>query len=193
MKFNKLVVALIGAFSFLSASFAQEAELKKGDFLLNALYSMGHFDGDGGSGSMFQSGIGANAEFTILDNMIHGKGAIAVGGEFGFGFGSKDYSASGVDCKLKAKRIHLATRGTMHYSFVPALDTYAGFRAGIADWDSYTPEIEGKEFDKVKDNSFIYEFVCGVRYLVSNNFGLNAEVTPAGRYSFLSLGVSFKF
>lgn len=193
MKFNKLAVALLATFSLISAVSAQNAEIRKGDFLLNALYSMGRFDGDATTSSIFQNGLGATAEFAIIDNMIHGKGAIAIGGEFGVGFGSDKYTIAGTECKMKAKRIHVATRGTMHYSFVPALDTYAGFRAGIADWSTYTPEIAGVEGEKSKDNDFIYEFVCGARYFLSDNFALNAEATPVGRYSFFSLGVTFKF
>ncbi|MCQ2235598.1 MAG: outer membrane beta-barrel protein [Bacteroidales bacterium] len=188
MKLNKLVVAVAAMFAVGSVAYAQNAEYKKGDLVVNALYSIGSFDGDGVDG-FAQHAFGVTAEYGILDDMIHGKGAIGVGGEVGFGFGSKDYDG----IELKATRFHLATRGTMHYCFVPALDTYAGFRVGIADWNKYKTEVPMLGTVESKESEFIYNFIAGARYMVSDSFGFNAETAFWGRYSHLSLGVTFKF
>lgn len=213
MKLNRIVVALVAAFSFVSTSFAQNSEFRKGDVLVNVLYSLGSFDGykmnahptlsvghedihlNWDEKNFLQHGIGFTAEWGILDNMIHGKGAIGIGIEGGMGFGRDEQNDI---FKQTAKRIHFATRGTMHYSFVPAIDTYAGFRLGICDWTDYNQSIKDssgewvKVFDGKFDGDFIYNFVCGARYMPVDNFGFNLELS-SGRYSFVSLGVSFKF
>ncbi|MDO4461474.1 MAG: outer membrane beta-barrel protein [Bacteroidia bacterium] len=195
MKLNKLVVAVVALFAINSAASAQNAEYRKGDILVNALYSIGSFESYGnGIDGFAQHAIGLTGEYGILDDMIHGKGAIGVGAELGFGFGSKDYDGA----EVKGRRLHIATRGTMHYCFIPALDTYAGFRVGIADWTKYKVETKVPGMGTLKaesdnDGEFIYNFIAGARYMLSDNFGLNVETAFWGRYSHLSLGVSFKF
>lgn len=201
MKFNKIVVALVAALSFASAVSAQNSEFRKGDVLVNVLYSVGSFDGVKyvpntlyAEKKFLQHGIGFTTEWGILDNMIHGKGAIGIGIEGGMGFGRDEQNDV---FKQTAKRIHFATRGTMHYSFVPAIDTYAGFRLGISDWTDYNQSVKvGNEWEKTLDGKFdgefIYDFVCGARYMPVDNFGFNLELST-GRYSFASLGISLKF
>lgn len=187
MKLKLFCVALMTLFAttFVSA----QNEFGKGDMALNINYGMGDFDVDD---NVFQHSLGASLEYGILDGIIKGKGTVAVGGQVGFGFGSK--SEHGVD--INCTRFRIATRGVFHYQFIPQLDTYAGITLGIVDIDK--AELEGdfgdSEIEKLeeKETRFVGPVAfAGARYMFSDSFGLNVELSWDS-FAMVGLGVTFK-
>lgn len=187
MKLKLFCVALMTLFAttFVSA----QNEFGKGDMALNINYGMGDFDVDD---NVFQHSLGVSLEYGILDGIIKGKGTVAVGGQVGFGFGSK--SEHGVD--INCTRFRIATRGVFHYQFIPQLDTYAGITLGIVDIDK--AELEGDfgdyEIEKLeeKETRFVGPVAfAGARYMFSDSFGLNVELSWDS-FAMVGLGVTFK-
>lgn len=187
MNSKLFLIAVAFLLSTFSISNAQNNAFGKGDFGLNLNYGIGaftdgSFGGDDLSGSIFQNSLGASIEYGIMEGIIKGKGTIAVGGQFGYGFNT--------DNNVDYTRIRIATRGVFHYQFVPQLDTYAGVTCGIVDINKIKVDYISESYSHTR---FVYPCLfAGARYMFSNNFGINSEVSW-DEFAFCSFGVSFKF
>ena len=193
MKKNILTLLAVVAAAFVSVTTVNaQSQFHKGDFALNLDYGLGYFsdydfDGNNTDNSTAQHSVGLVGEYGIL-NVIDSKGTVSVGAQFGVGFGSEG--------DFDLRRVRIATRGTLHYSFIPQLDTYAGLTFGIVDINKWKYEYEDDN-RKIKVDDTNARFVIpaiftGVRYMVSNSFGFNSEFSW-DRFATISLGVSFKF
>lgn len=185
--FVAIVAALISV-----ATVNAQSQFNKGDFALNLDYGFGYFDSwdfDGdGSYSTAQHSVGLMGEYGIM-NVINSKGTIAVGGQIGAGFGS--------DGDVDLRRFRIATRGALHYSFIPQIDTYAGLTFCFVDinkWKYEYTAVDGKKYKNDDTNArFIFPTLfAGARYMVSDAFGFNVE-TSWDRFACIAVGVSFKF
>lgn len=191
MKTKKIILAIVTMIAVsLSSVEAQNNAFGKGDMALNINYGIGTFSehdfgfsGDWGE-NVFQNSLGASLEYGIMEGIIKGKGTISVGGQFGYGFGSED--------EVDYSRIRIATRGVFHYQFVPQLDTYAGITCGVVDINKCKISVDGFSEDESKAHFIAPNLFAGVRYMLSDSFGLNSEVSW-DHFAFWSLGVSFKF
>ena len=195
----KSILATLVAVCVATVATAQN-EFGKGDAAININYGFGSFDGvDASDGSVFMNSLGASVEFGIMEGLIKGKGTVAVGAQVGLGFGAEKFQNVDLNCT----RIRIATRGVFHYQFVPQLDTYAGITLGIVDINKYKYDgdyrVTGDNFDvtmnaevEETDADFIYPVAfAGARYMFSNSFGLNMEVSWDS-FAIMSVGVTFK-
>lgn len=169
-------------------SFAQ-SEFNKGDLAFNLDFNLGS---DGAS-----NGNGATAGFSLLGeygfmNVINEKGTISAGLLLGAGFNSGDvYDFS---------RIRIGTRGSLHYSFIPQLDTYAGINFCFVDIEKtkYARGVDrgDSEYDvdnTVKETNFVAPaLVAGCRYMFTKNLGANIECSW-DRFQHLAVGLTYKF
>jgi len=193
------VVAVLSLSVMMSVNANAQSKFNKGDFALNVNYGLGAFsdndwNGNGG-GSVTQHSIGVMGEYGIM-NVINERGTISVGGQFGMGFGSKDFY--GTDCDFR--RIRIATRGTLHYSFIPQIDTYGGVTFCFVDINKY--EWEYSEYESgaartVEGSESKTKFIeprlfAGARYMFNENIGVNLE-TSWDRFAFVAFGFTFKF
>lgn len=202
MKKNIFAVLSLLVAMVCTVSAQNNAKFNKGDLAFNLNYGIGAFTSGGFNDNILQHSFGVSGEYGIMDGMINGKGSIGVGGQLGFGFGSKDFY--GVD--VKATRIRIATRGVFHYQFTPAFDTYGGISFCFVDIDKYkiedasysfseddysfevkSEDLEEKETNFIEPRAFV-----GARYMLSDSFGLNLE-TSWDRFAFISFGATFKF
>ncbi len=159
---------------------------KKGDLGLNVNFHLGTLNDEG------MAGISAVGEYGILNNIINEKGSIGVGAQIGCGWSSeKLYSSDLGNYKIKNSVFRIATRGVLHYQFIPQLDTYAGLSFGIMDFKKYKTKGAGIHAEET-DNSFIFAPFAGVRYMLSSNFGFTSEVA-FDEFTWFSIGVAFKF
>lgn len=178
-----VMVFAIAIFATTTATAQNQNTFKKGDLAINVNYGFGTFSHNDLSDNIFQHSIGGTVEYGIMEGLIKGKGSIGVGGQVAFGFGTKDYSGIEVD----ATRLRIATRGVFHYQFIPQLDTYAGMSLGVVTIDKFKTDHGDTD-----DTDFIYPALfAGVRYMISDKFGFNSEISWED-YSFFSLGVTFK-
>ena len=198
---NKALAVVAIAVSLLSGvSASAQSQFRKGDFAMNIDYSLGTFsqsDLSSWSDNITQHGIGFTAEYGILGDIINSKGAISVGGTLGMGFGSGDkWSYNGYSGDVDAFRFRIATRGTLHYAFIPQLDTYAGLNFLFVDVNKVDVDYkdeDGKHSKSETKTTFIEpRLFAGCRYMFSDFFGVNAEVSW-DRFEFFAIGVSFKF
>lgn len=191
MKSIKLLFVVVAS-AFASSVAAQNyANVQKGDILLDVDYSMGTFTdihvGDYYFDDILQNAISIRGEVGIIDNMIKGKGCVAIGGQVGIGFGS-DKDVLDINCT----RIRIATRGAFHYQFIPQLDTYAGFTFCFVDINKVKFEDALNNEEDDTDTEFIEpRFFTGARYMFCNSFGVNVELA-ADTFQFLSFGMTFR-
>ena len=186
--------------------YAQDSRFRKGDVALNFNYSAGNFRAEDFDfdephshydffDSYYQHGFGLTMEVGVIGDVINEKGCIAIGAEAGFGFGrnKEDYT------KELSKRIHIATRGSLHYSFIPEIATYAGLKLGVANWSDYNLKMrEGKndDWEEIYDGKLVGKFIyptffCGARYMAAQNFGFNVEFSY-DRFAYASVGITIK-
>ena len=199
---KKFFVAALFAVASLFAGIDSNAQsqFNKGDFALNLDYSLGQFqDRDFGwsssSLSYTQHGVGILGEYGIM-NVINSKGTISVGGQIGFGFGGDGGDNDGYN-DFDLFRFRIATRGTLHYAFIPQIDTYAGLNFLFVDVNHWSSEYKDANGKKVKNSDSNVKFieprlVAGARYMFSSAFGVNMEFSW-DRFAFLAAGLSFKF
>lgn len=204
MKAKTLAASLLTGIVLLttgSYATAQSNKFNKGDLIVNLDYGLGSFtNNDFGwddSGSRFQNSIGLTADYGILGNIINSKGVITAGLQLGFGFGSETlYNGEYlVNYDQDYRRFRIATRGALHYQFIPQLDTYAGFYLAFVNINKWKGEINAAEVSFDWDDSktrFIYPALfAGIRYMLTDNFGLNSEISWDD-FAYFALGVSFK-
>ena len=168
-----------------------QSEFNKGDLAFNLDFNLG---------STGWSESGATAGFSLLGeygfmNVINEKGTISAGLLLGAGF----HDGDGWDFS----RVRIGTRGTLHYSFIPKLDTYAGINFcfvdiekvkydwGEEDWAG-DDEI-GDVDDEVKETNFVAPaLVAGCRYMFTRSLGVNVEASW-DRFQHLAFGLTYKF
>ena len=160
---------------------------------MNVDYSYGSFD-ESFNGNFSQHAIGIVGEYAFLGNVINEKGCVSAGLQLGFGFGNDTYTyhidggIASYDVDLF--RFRLATRGTLHYAFIPQLDTYAGVTFLFVDVDKAELTFSGQTD---KDTRFIAPTLfAGARYMFTKNFGSNVELSW-DRFAYVAVGLSFKF
>lgn len=180
---------------------AQSNKFNKGDLIINLDYGMGAFTNNdfdwSGSGSRYQNSIGLTADFGILDNIINSKGVITAGLQVGFGFGSESGLSiyeDGIWYKYDQdyRRFRIATRGALHYLFIPQLDTYAGCYLAFVNINKWKSDGYGfGSWDDSKARFITPALFAGIRYMLSDNFGLNSEVSWDD-FAYFALGLSFK-
>lgn len=193
------------------AATAQSNDFHKGDVAININYGMGAFDKSlDDDSNMFQHSIGATMEYGIIEGIIKGKGTISVGAQVGFGVGSEKRTVhqnggATFETKLTGNRIRIATRGALHYQFIPQVDTYAGMMFGIVDIDKYKNKFTVDDINKViftgnewseKKNYDETRFIspalfAGARVMLSDSFGINVETTW-DRFAYFAAGITLR-
>lgn len=204
MKAKTLAASLLTGIVLLtteSYATAQSNKFNKGDLIVNLDYGLGSFTnndfGWDGSGSRFQNSIGLTADYGILGDIINSKGVITAGLQIGFGFGSEtlsfyDEELSMLKYDQDYRRIRIATRGALHYQFIPQLDTYAGFYLAFVNINKWKSDGYGTGSWDDSKTRFIYPALfAGIRYMLTDNFGLNSEISWDD-FAYFALGVSFK-
>ena len=170
-----------------------QSQFRKGDFAINLDYCLGSDDNNGGNAT---NGFSLLGEHGFM-NVINEKGTISVGLLLGAGFNNDDavyyddeYSYSQ---EYKFSRIRIGTRGTLHYSFIPQLDTYGGLNFLFVDIEKVKIEERNGSSFKDTDCKFVApSLVAGVRYMFCPAFGVNFE-TSWDRFQHISVGMTFKF
>lgn len=176
MKLTHLITATIATLLSLSPALAQ-SEFNKGDLAFNLDYALGSDDNNGSA----TNGFSLLAEYGFM-NVINEKGTISVGLLLGAGFNNN------ADL-YKFHRVRIGTRGTLHYSFIPQLDTYGGLNFLFVDIEKTTLSDGTKISDT---NVVVPALVAGCRYMFTSAFGVNIE-TSWDRFQHLNLGLTFKF
>lgn len=198
MKNLTLCVAAIAAFFLLfsiNVSAQNVNKFHKGDFALSADFGMGNFHWDYSDGSgRFMGSFTLTGEYGILDNIINERGSISVGGQVGYGWGDDDWNNGLIKGETNYHTLRIATRGTLHYQFIPQLDTYAGLTFGIVDINHVEVEDDGNE-ESYNDNNATFvmpAIFTGARYMFNRNFGVHSELTW-DHFSFWTIGITVKF
>lgn len=176
MKLTHLITATIATLLSLSPALAQ-SEFNKGDLAFNLDYALGSDDNNGSA----TNGFSLLAEYGFM-NVINEKGTISVGLLLGAGFNNN------ADL-YKFHRVRIGTRGTLHYSFIPQLDTYGGLNFLFVDIEKTTLSDGTKISDT---NVVVPALVAGCRYMFTSAFGVNIE-TSWDRFQHINLGLTFKF
>lgn len=185
---KKLLFTICISILLIGTSQGQDLAYQKGDHLLNAGFGLGYYNYGLGLGRSFSlPAVEANLELGIHEYI--GVGPYV-------GFVSWNYSTTGFDGDFSI--FTLGARGSFHYSALleelldtdlgsDELDLYVAFILG-AEFESYTGDFEGINSDQTR--VFIGP-VLGLRYYLSNSFGLYAE-GGRGSFSLLKLGVTVK-
>ncbi len=174
-------VLALAAF-FCSVEGNAQSQFRKGDFGVNLDFALGSDGADG-----YGSGNGATCGFSIMGeygfmNVINEKGTISAGLLLGAGFNSGDiYDFS---------RVRVGTRGALHYSFIPELDTYGGLNFLFVDIEKV--KLSNGDKAEYKDTKFVAPaLVAGCRYMFTSALGANAEVSW-DRFAHFAVGLTFK-
>lgn len=186
---KKTLIAMAAALTAMFCgqnSFAQSA-FNKGDLAFNLDFNLG----SDGVSSAYYDGNGATAGFSLLGeygfmNVINEKGTISAGLLLGAGFNSGDF--------YDFSRIRIGTRGTLHYSFIPQLDTYAGLNFCFVDIEKVKYN-NGNQYvsGEAKDTKFVAPaLVAGCRYMFTRALGANFECSW-DRFQHIAVGLTFKF
>lgn len=170
-----------------------QSQFRKGDFAINLDYSLGTDENYGGNAT---NGFSLLGEYGIM-NVINEKGTISVGLLLGAGFNSEDVyyndELSYTD-EYKFSRIRIGTRGTLHYSFIPQLDTYGGLNFLFVDIEKIKIEDNNGTTYKDTDCKFVSPaLVAGCRYMFVPAFGVNFETSFWDRFQHISMGITVKF
>ena len=195
-------VLLIVAVTFMSTlSFAQDAVVNKGDFLLNI--GGGISGGPGGYGGYNGAGYGVMPSFNV--GMEVGMfptgdiGIVTLGGIAAMGFSSANSSS----WESKYFATEVLFRGAWHLSkwVTSPWDVYAGVNTGIR-FNSYTNSYDndywnnGNNGNKLEGNHSDTDLVIGLfiggRWMMSDSFGLFAEFTTS-EIAMGKFGVTLKF
>lgn len=184
---KKTLIAMVAALTAMFCgqnSFAQSA-FNKGDLAFNLDFNLGS---DG-----YSNGNGATAGFSLLGeygfmNVINEKGTISAGLLLGAGFNGGDY--------YDFSRVRIGTRGTLHYSFIPQLDTYAGLNFCFVDIEKtkYSEKAaDGWAKTEHKETNFVAPaLVAGCRYMFTSALGANFECSW-DHFQHIAVGLTFKF
>ena len=166
------IVFMAAAMLLGKADAQAQSQFRKGDVAINLDYCLGSVsDYDGAT-----NGFCVMGEYGFM-NVINEKGTISAGLILGAGFHNDTYS-----------RIRIGTRGALHCSFIPQLDTYGGINFLFVDIE--TAKVGG---DKGTEGKFVCpSIVAGCRYMFSPAFGVNFETTW-DRFQHIALGFTFKF
>ena len=130
-----------------------------------------------------------NYEHCIIDNLWDERSSIGVGGQMGYA--SAKWENSGGAYGWKRSDFNIGVRGSLHYTFVDKLDTYAGilFSYNIVSYKYWG--TSGIETRSNPDNIMIPTVFAGARYYLADSFAVFAELGYG--VSIFSFGVSFKF
>lgn len=186
MKKTLIAAAAAVAALFCSHNCMAQSEFHKGDLAFNLDFNLGS---DG-----YSNGNGATAGFSVLGeygfmNVINEKGTISAGLLLGAGFNSGNvYDFS---------RVRIGTRGTLHYSFIPQLDTYAGINFCFVDiektkYDKSYADKWDQETEHKETNFVAPALVAGCRYMFTRNLGANFECSW-DRFQHIAVGLTCKF
>ena len=181
------IVFMVAAMLLGKADALAQSQFRKGDVAINLDYCLGSVsDYDGAT-----NGFCVMGEYGFM-NVINEKGTISAGLILGAGFHNDTYKYNYGDYheewNVKFSRIRIGTRGALHYSFIPQLDTYGGINFLFVDIE--TAKVGG---DKDTGGKFVCpSIVAGCRYMFSPAFGVNFETTW-DRFQHIALGFTFKF
>ena len=174
MRMKRIFLAALALVAMLGANQAQaQSQFRKGDKAINIDFALG----SEGWGDGFM-------------NVINEKGTISAGLLLGAGFGGDDY--------YDFSRIRIGTRGALHYSFIPKLDTYGGLNFLFVDIEKVKVEYDietGKKFkreSKETDCKFVAPaLVAGCRYMFNEHLGANVELSW-DRFQHVGVGLTYK-
>lgn len=183
-KIISIIIALVALVAAPAESSAQ-SQFKKGDLAFNVDYVLGT------SGWRATNGFSLLGEYGFM-SVLKGKGTISAGLLLGAGFHSEeaDVHHNGWDWDPSFTRIRIGTRGTLHYSFIPQLDTYAGINFLFVDIESV--DWEGDGIEKETEANFIAPaLVAGCRFMFNDHVGVNAEFSWDD-FQRVGIGLTFK-
>lgn len=184
-KYFLLAVFSIVALLMPNVDAAAQSQFKKGDLAFNLDYALGCTDYGEGSAT---NGFSLLGEYGFM-NVINEKGTISAGIILGAGFANEDY----IWGETKFSRIRIGTRGTLHYSFIPQLDTYGGLNFLFVDIEKWKVENnEETEEEKTSGEFVAPSLVAGARYMFCSNVGVNVEFSW-DRFQHIGVGFTFKF
>ncbi len=179
MKLKLILIASVFAMASCMTVRAQNINtFRNGDVAINAGLGLGGYhehDLDA-----FTPTFNLMGEYGFLDGIIKGKGCISGGLLFGIG-GGHDSDWKDVDIT----RTRFGTRGTLHYQFIPQLDTYGGLALCI---DVEKAKVGGYKDKDTTFNPFVF---AGVRYMFNGSVGAYSELTW-DNFAAFQIGLSFK-
>lgn len=183
---KKIFLAAMALVAMLGANDAQaQSQFRKGDKAINIDFALGSEGWGDGSATC---GFSLMGEYGFM-NVINEKGTISAGLLLGAGFGGNDY--------YDFSRIRIGTRGALHYSFIPQLDTYGGLNFLFVDiekvkYDAVDYETGAKVEEKETDGKFVAPaLVAGCRYMFNEHLGANVELSW-DRFQHIGVGLTYK-
>ena len=190
MRMKRIFLAALALVAMLGANQAQaQSQFRKGDKAINIDFALGSEGWGDGSAT---AGFSIMGEYGFM-NVINEKGTISAGLLLGAGFGGDDY--------YDFSRIRIGTRGALHYSFIPKLDTYGGLNFLFVDIEKVKVEYDdfdietGKKFkreSKETDCKFVAPaLVAGCRYMFNEHLGANVELSW-DRFQHVGVGLTYK-
>lgn len=129
-------------------------------------------------------------DYAFLGNVINSRGSVTAGGYFGIGGGRQKYDSY----KYVDNRWCLGTRGALHYTFVRALDTYAGIGIGYTNNKYKLKDSNGNVIntaDAPYDGFNTYPF-AGAKFMFSENVGVYSELA-INHFAWFQIGLALKF
>jgi len=178
--FAKVLVVFLTLLGFHQNASSQTEVIDKGHMILNVGIGAGNYISHPGySVKLFP--FVASLEYGIVD-MFDSRGGIGIGGYTSYTlFGAKDKNR----LNQKVSDLIVGVRGMFHYQFVEKLDTYAGVMLGYDVVSFNHPD------STLSGSTFRPGIFAGVRYYITNNFGVFAEL--GYNTAPLELGVCYEF
>lgn len=133
-----------------------------------------------------------SADFSIVGGLFDGNGSLGIGGFFGTAasrYRSSKYYRGGL-----FSRTEFGPRVSLHYEFIPRLDTYVTQMLGMGiAHESYDSSVNGTRYAVHKRTwpYFAYGTHAGVRYYLSNSWAIYSELGYGITY--WSFGATYKF
>jgi len=133
--------------------------------------------------------IPVSFEYIIINNLFEGRGALGVGGFFGYSATKENYTY-GYD-KIRNSKLIIGARGYFHYAFVEKLDTYGGVLLGYKNESTNFIGNENPVYNPdYSDGTPTANLFVGCRYFFNDRIAGMAEL--GWGLSVVTIGVAVK-
>lgn len=194
-RLSLLVLALLmigGVAGAQRPSFRDGAAFTRGDLILNLGIGLGNSVYDGSYTKKIPP-ISLSGEYGVAGDLFNnGRGSVGVGLYLGY-TGAKYRAFDNLDAGWRYHNLIIGARGSLHYQFANRLDTYLGLLLGydISMTNEFGNFPTSNRPHAPAIGGFQFAFYAGTRYLISDHFGLFAELGYGT--SILNLGLVYKF
>lgn len=181
--------ALLFVAVFALGAFMANAQVEKGDKVLNLSLGLGSTLYSGSGYKSTVPPVAAALEFVVKDDMFGGKGALGIGGYVGYTGAKYEVDLFGSSYGWKYTNLIIGPKGYLHYNFIDKLDTYGALLIGY--WYVKTSEIGTPIGSAPSYGGVAWATSIGARYFFTDSFGAMAELGYG--ISYLNIGISMKF